>query len=147
MVSAVAIALGTLIFGIASGLVPVLSIEVVLAISATTTGHAPLLAAQVIVAAAGQMVGKSCYFVGGRHLLETHRLGRFGRVVAWAGRRRPAAVGTLVVSATTGLPPFGVVSALAGGWRFRLRSFYALGFAGRAARFSAVVAAPGLLGF
>jgi membrane protein YqaA with SNARE-associated domain len=50
------------------------------------------------------------------------------------------------VSAATGVPPFAVVSPLAGGWRLRLSSFLVMGFAGKSARFAGIVLVPGALG-
>ncbi|MGH3064852.1 MAG: hypothetical protein ACRDOF_00990 [Gaiellaceae bacterium] len=111
-----------------------------------------LLVAQVICAAAGQMVGKSCFFLGGRTVLtrwtraETRRRsrssGRLRRLVARATRQRLVAAVTVFFSAVTGLPPFALVSALAGAWRIRLSSFLVLGLAGRSARFAAVLLVP-----
>jgi membrane protein YqaA with SNARE-associated domain len=60
------------------------------------------------------------------------------------GKPRVAAA-TVFVSAATGVPPFAVVSPLAGGWHLRLSSFLVVGFAGKAARFAGIVLVPGLL--
>jgi hypothetical protein len=49
------------------------------------------------------------------------------------------------VSAATGVPPFAVVSPLAGGWRLHLSQFFVVGFAGKSARFAGIVLVPGLL--
>lgn len=54
-------------------------------------------------------------------------------------RASVVAASTVFVSAPTGLPPFAIVSALAGAWRLRLSSFFVLGLAGRSARFAGVV--------
>ena len=58
------------------------------------------------------------------------------------GRRQRS---TLSVTDSTGLPPFALVSALAGGWRIRLSSFFVVGFAGKSARFAGVLLVPGAL--
>jgi membrane protein YqaA with SNARE-associated domain len=54
---------------------------------------------------------------------------------------------TVFVSAVTGLPPFALVSALAGAWQLRLPSFFVLGLTGRSARFAGVLLVPQVLGW
>lgn len=138
-----------------SAFVPVVSIELALVAAAATGSSGRQLAAQVLVAAAGQMLGKSCFFVGGRSAFtrlprrgkpRDSRRGRLTRLIARATRRRAGAAVTVFVSAVTGLPPFGVVSALAGACRLRLSSFMVLGLVGRCARFAGVVLVPQVVG-
>lgn len=134
-----------------SAFVPLVSIELALVLSAATGTSGGLLVAQVLVAAAGQIIGKSCFFLGGRTALARWAWrknpgggggSRLGRLVARAARQRTGAAVTVFVSAVTGLPPFALVSALAGAWRLRLSSFVALGVAGRSARFAGVLLVP-----
>jgi len=139
------------VFGLAfdSAFVPLVSIELALVMAAATGTSGRLLVAQVLVAAAGQMIGKCCFFLGGRTAFthwtkrEKRRRGRGGQRLGWlvarAAQQRAAAAMTVFVSAVTGLPPFAVVSALAGAWRLRLSSFFVLGLAGRSARFAGVL--------
>lgn len=153
--SALLLAAGIFGLAFASALCPLVSIELALVAAAASGTSGRLLAAQVLCAAAGQMVGKSCFFVGGRTALvrwsrreKTRRSGsaqRLGWLVARAARRRLAAAVTVLVSAVTGLPPFALVSALAGAWRLRLPSFFVLGLAGRSVRFAGVLLVPQLL--
>lgn len=143
---------GVFVLAFVSAFVPLVSIELALVVAAATGTSGRLLVAQVLVAAAGQMVGKSCFFVGGRTAFTrwTRRKKprrargsqRLGRLVARAARQRAAAAVTVFVSAVTGLPPFALVSALAGAWRLRLSSFLVLGLAGRSARFAGVLLVP-----
>ena len=147
-----ALVAGVFVVGIASAFVPLVSIELALIVAATTSTSGTLLIAQVLAAAAGQMVGKSCFFLGGRTAFVSWtrrkkgrrppRSPRLGRLVARATQRRDAAALTVFISAVTGLPPFAFVSALAGAWRLRLLSFFVLGLAGRSARFGAVLLLP-----
>jgi membrane protein YqaA with SNARE-associated domain len=143
---------GVFVLAFVSAFVPVVSIELALVVAAATGTSGRLLVAQVLVAAAGQMVGKCCFFVGGRTAITSwtrrkkpHRSRggrRLGALVARAARQRAAATVTVFVSAVTGLPPFALVSTLAGAWRLRLSSFFVLGLAGRSARFAGVLLVP-----
>ncbi len=143
---------GVFVLAFVSAFVPVVSIELALVVAAATGASARLLVTQVVFAAAGQMVGKSCFFLGGRTVQTRWTRGerprrsrssqRLGRLVARAARQRAAAAVTVFVSAVTGLPPFALVSALAGAWRLRLSSFLVLGLAGRSTRFAAVLLVP-----
>lgn len=148
---------GVFVLAFVSAFVPVVSIEVALVVAAASGASGRLLVAQVVFAAAGQMVGKSCFFLGGRTAFtrwarpkKPHgsRAGqRLGRLVARAARQRAAAAVTVFFSAVTGLPPFALVSALAGAWRLRLSSFVVLGLAGRSARFAGVLLVPQVAGW
>jgi membrane protein YqaA with SNARE-associated domain len=101
------------------------------------------------------MIGKSCYFLGGRTAFQLRECrehagprGLGARLLGFVtrkARKRRVAAATVFVSASTGLPPFALVSALAGGWRIRLSSFFVVGFAGKSARFAGVLLVPGAL--
>jgi len=139
------------VFGLAvvSAFVPLVSIELVLVGAAATRSAESVLVAQVLAAAVGQMVGKSCFFLGGRaatrkKLRLSPKAQAVQRFVARIAGQRAAPVLTVLVSAVTGLPPFALVSALAGTWRLRLSSFFVLGLAGRSARFAGVLLVPQL---
>ena len=143
---------GVLLIAFASAFVPLVSIELVLVAAAATGSSGRLLVAQVLAAAVGQMLGKTCFFLGGRGVLVWARRERparrrsecLTRLLGRARRQRAAAASTVFLSAFTGLPPFALVSALAGAWRLRLASFFAVGLAGRAARFGGVLLMPQL---
>jgi len=146
---------GMFLVALLAAFVPLFSIELALIVSAAAGTSIALLLAQVAAAAAGQMIGKSCFFLGGRTAFtwcecrEKHHSLRPGArllgFVSRATRRRHVAAATVFVSATTGMPPFALVSALAGGWRLRLSSFFVMGFAGKAARFAGVLLVPGAI--
>lgn len=147
---------GVFVLAFVSAFVPLVSIELALVGAAATGTSGRLLVAQVLVAAAGQMVGKSCFFLGGRTAFarstrrkKPRRRSRsaqwLARLAARAAGQRAAAAVTVFVSAVTGLPPFALVSALAGAWRLRLPSFFVLGLAGRSARFASVLLVPQVL--
>jgi len=141
---------GIFLLALLAGFVPFVSIELALIVSAAT--HHPsisVLLALAVAAAAGLMVGKGCFFVGGRSAFSwSRRRSRSPRLrlpgFRATGKPRVAAA-TVFVSAATGFPPFAVVSPLAGGWHLRLSSFLVVGFAGKSARFAGIVLVPGLL--
>ena len=142
---------GIFLLALLAGFVPFISIELALLVSAGTHGSTRLLLALAIVAALGMMVGKCCFFLGGRSAFawrerrEKKRRLRLPAFLNRATKRPPVAAATVFVSAATGLPPFAVVSPLAGSWRLRLSSFFMVGFAGKVTRFAGIVLVPGLL--
>ena len=148
---------GVFVLAFISAFVPLVSIELTLVVAAATGTSGRLLVAQVLLAAAGQMVGKSCFFLGGRTAFtrwtkrkkprRSRGSQRLGRLIARAARQRAAPAVTVFVSAVTGLPPFAIVSALAGAWPLRLSSYFVLGLAGRSARFAGVVLVPQVPGW
>jgi membrane protein YqaA with SNARE-associated domain len=146
---------GIFLLALVASFIPIFSVELALIVSAATGTSIGLLLAQVAVAAVGQMIGKSFYFLGGRSAFQlcecrvhARPRGLGSRVLGFVtrkARQRRVAVATVFFSASTGLPPFALVSALAGGWRIRLASFFVWGFAGKSARFAGVLLVPGAL--
>ncbi|MCH1867896.1 VTT domain-containing protein [Nocardioides sp. CFH 31398] len=141
-------ALWTFLIGFASALVVVVNIEAYLAVAAQ---QLPLPVLLACVAALGQMCGKSIWYLAGAH---PDRIPLVSRKVAkeknqvrlkkWqikAEGRPVATAGILLLSAFTGLPPFAVMSVVAGVVRVPWAVFWATGFVGRAARFWCILAA------
>ena len=140
-----------------SALVPVVNAEVALVAIALVSPVPPLVLA--LVAGAGQMVGKMVFYLLGRGALDPRRWQRWrrhgtatgrwsartARVRAWAEQHTWGPAVLTGVSALTGLPPFAVVSVLAGALGMRWWVFAVVGFAGRSARFLLVLLSPGLL--
>lgn len=143
-----------LLIGFASALVPVINIEAYLSVrtAVSAVDQVWLLA---LVAALGQMVGKlTWYYLGAtslswgwiRRKIEQPR--NAARLETWRTRThdRPFFAGVMIfVSACLGLPPFAVVSVLAGQLRMSLPLFVTLGLLGRWLRFVAVLRGAGLL--
>jgi membrane protein YqaA with SNARE-associated domain len=142
---------GIFLLALLAGFVPFVSVELALIAYAATHGSIGLLLALAIAAAAGMMVGKSCFFLGGRSAFARNdRRSRPRRLylpelLSRATGRPQVAAATVFVSAATGVPPFAVVSPLAGGWRLRLSSFFVMGFVGKSARFAGIALVPGAL--
>ena len=149
--------LGVLGVAFGSAFVPVVNIEAYLG-AYLVVGDGRDWASMVVlalVAAVGQMAGKTILYFVGRGALHI-RLPRgrglsarnTERVARWRRRieQRPwLAVPLLLLSALVGLPPYAVVSVLAGVLRINVAVFVLTGLAGRFARFLAVLAGVGLV--
>lgn len=148
------VVVGTFLFCLLSAVVPVANAEVYLVGVAVTTDHPAALLA--LAAAAGQMLGKMAFYLLGRGAIDVSRLRRHSRARGrWTARMVAAAEwcnlhpwgpsALTLVSAAVGLPPFAVVSVLAGSLRMRWWLFALCGLVGRYARFLAVLLSPGLV--
>jgi membrane protein YqaA with SNARE-associated domain len=142
---------GIFLLALLAGFVPFISVELALIVAAAAGTSIGVLLALAAAAAAAQMIGKSCFFLGGRRAFAWNE-GRSQRprirlpgFVNRVTHRHPVAAATVFVSAATGVPPFAVVSPLAGGWHLRLSSFLVMGFAGKSARFACLVLLPGTI--
>jgi membrane protein YqaA with SNARE-associated domain len=130
-----------------SAFVPVVNIELVLigASAALPQAQAVPLA---VAATLGQMAGKSVMFYGGRGVKFLQR-GRMKQKIDEAGdvmRRANNAVGAfLFASASTGLPPFYLVSIASGVSGVSFLQFALFGTLGRFTRFMVVVFFPHLV--
>lgn len=146
-----------------SALVPVLNLEVYLGGLAVFGDDAGVWDVVVLsgVAAVGQMAGKMLFFLAGRGVLvlpkrlrhdaakppSPRRARAAARLARWQERveARPwLATGFVAVSASVGIPPFAVVSVLAGTMRVPLVVFAVAGLLGRWARFAFVLAVVGV---
>ncbi len=134
-------------FGVLSAIVPVANIETFL--GAATTQSGALWWALALAATVGQMLGKVGFFLLGRGSTEwawvRRRLAkgkgeeRLARLTRAAERRPWSTWLVLAASAVVGIPPFAIVSVLAGQLRVPLSVFLVIGSAGRFVRFAAIV--------
>jgi|JI10StandDraft_1071094.scaffolds.fasta_scaffold56705_2 membrane protein YqaA with SNARE-associated domain len=148
IVGAVGIYGGTFVVCFIAGLVPLVNAEIFLVLVSTmlVTSSAPLPAI-VVLAAAGQMVAKVVLYVGARRLIASAtgaRREKIERAQARIEKWKDRPLWVLFASSTLGLPPFYVVSLLAGALKIRLRAFLAIGMTGRVLRFAVIVAIPWL---
>jgi membrane protein YqaA with SNARE-associated domain len=125
----------------ASAVIPWINAEVI-AISLPAIAHSPAqLAGLVVIVTIGQMAGKCIVYGAGRRGV---RIGsakiaeRLGRWQARAAASPWQAIGLVGVSSIVGIPPFYVISAVAGAIGMNLGWFLAAGTAGRLIRFSAL---------
>ncbi|WP_150239005.1 YqaA family protein [Nocardiopsis quinghaiensis] len=134
------------------GVVPVFSIEVYL-VGAVVAVDDGALAPMAVAAGAGQALGKLPYYYVGRGSLSLPWLRRRARTPGkWAARaedwRRRAeehpvwGAGLVALSSFASVPPFLMVSVLAGVTRMNAVLFLAVTFVTRTARFLIVVFGP-----
>jgi membrane protein YqaA with SNARE-associated domain len=133
---------------LASALLPWLNCEVIL-LGLAALARSPLeLGAIVMLTSAGQMAGKCALYWAGRGSLRFQH-GRVSRTVAaWNERfeRLPSGPVALVfVSSAVGIPPFYVVTVLAGALRMHFTRFMVVGTCGRLVRFGALAFVPRLV--
>jgi membrane protein YqaA with SNARE-associated domain len=155
--ASVGIYLATLIVSVLSGLLPLVNGEVYLIAAILVAGDppgasggaagadAPYMINALVLAllvAVGQMIAKvGLYYTarGAAQLGRSTRLGqRLEQAQALAERWRGKPLTVLFLSAVTGLPPFYLVSLLAGVLRIRFGTFVVLGLVGRVLRFVAL---------
>ncbi|OLT28154.1 hypothetical protein BJF83_01345 [Nocardiopsis sp. CNR-923] len=135
-----------------SGLVPVVNIEVYL-VGAVALVDDGALAAMAVAAGLGQALGKLPYYYVGRGTISTPWLRRRAetpgrwteRVARWRRKaeERPVwGAGLVALSSFASIPPFMVVSVLAGVVRQNAAQFFLVTWVTRTARFLVVVFAP-----
>lgn len=138
----------TFAYCVASGLIPVVNAEVYVGGVAALIDGAGVWAVAA-AAAGGQMLAKLAYFYLGKSSLNWRWVRKHTESPRWKERfarwqrrvdgNRWAAGLLIFVSASSGLPPFAVVSVLSGYLRLSVIMFAILGFAGRFVRFAAVL--------
>lgn len=128
----------TVAAGAISGVVPVLNSELYLIAVVLATGDLSTAIVLGLLIAVGQMAGKALLYQLARGATNLGR-GRFATKLEAARtgveRWRSKPLTITFVSALAGLPPFYLVSIVAGLLEVRFVTFLALGFAGRATRF------------
>ena len=133
---------------VVSAIVPWVNAEVIVLSLPVLAPSGSALMLLVLVATAGQMTGKLAVYWAGRGTSSVqsprvrHLLERWQPYLA-AGRGKAAAL--IVVSSAVGIPPFFVMTLLAGAVRMQLASFVAAGTFGRLIRFAALVVVPHFL--
>lgn len=140
--------LALFVIGACSALVPVVNIEAYLAVRASVAAMDDVWL-MALVAALGQMLGKVVWYYLGASSLRwpwaRRKLAKpknAARLETWRARahHRPFLTGFLLfVSAVTGLPPFAIISVVAGQLRMSLTLFLTVGLLGRWVRFLLVL--------
>jgi membrane protein YqaA with SNARE-associated domain len=120
---------------------------IVLSLPAVAHSRAALIAL-VVIATAGQMTGKCIVYCAGRKgdRVLPERLST--ALMKWSARfeTRPRRAALLVlVSSLTGLPPFFLMTLVAGAVKMNLALFLTAGTTGRLLRFGALVTLPQLV--
>jgi membrane protein YqaA with SNARE-associated domain len=142
IVAALGIYTGTLVVGVLSGLIPIVNGELFLIGVVLLSGKLwPAIVLAVLVAV-GQMLAKFILYKMAHGATGLGKESRFGKkleaakakVEKW--KEKPLAI--TFISALTGLPPFYIVTLLAGALGVRFRTFLVLGIIGRVVRFVAI---------
>ena len=123
---------------VASGLVPFVNAEVVVAAAAVAVPESQVWLV-VTVCTLGQMIAKAALYALARWVprkLPARATRHLERASDKTKRLEQAGWTLILVSAFVGLPPFYVISLAAGIVRTNFAAFLALGFAGRWARFA-----------
>jgi membrane protein YqaA with SNARE-associated domain len=130
---------------IVSALVPWVNGEVIL-LSFSALAHSPLERALLVLStSAGQMTGKCILYWAAKGVIPLGS-GRVKETVTkWKGRfeQSPSKLLSLVfVSSAVGIPPFYVITILAGVFRVRFGPFFTVGACGRLVRFGVIAFVP-----
>jgi len=138
----------TAIIGFVSALIPFINIELYLvAVAALTAGSYPLWSLGA-VAGVGQMVAKSLLFWGGGAAARKRAERKYSRDRIEGLRHRMARmnpfalIGTTFVSALVGVPPFLLVSPVAGAIGMKFWRFFLTGLIGRGLRLIIIAESP-----
>ena len=135
---------GTFVFCVGSAMIPLLHAETYL-VTASLVAPPELRWPLVIAATTGQMLGKVGMYYAGRgvRLIPGERMQRrIQQATARYREKRQIGSGLVFLSASSGFPPFYVVSIAAGMLTFPLMPFIIFGFAGRFIRFAVAVFLP-----
>ena len=132
---------------VVSALVPWVNGEALLLSFALCARTRFALAGLVVLASLGQMVGKCILYWGGRSSLRLEN-GRVAELTASWKKRLAAspsqASAVVFVSSALGIPPFYVITLLAGALHIRFGRFVGIGLCGRVVRFGLLVLIPRL---
>jgi membrane protein YqaA with SNARE-associated domain len=133
--------IATFFFSFASALLPILNAEIFVA--GVAQKYPIVLVA--LIAAAGQMVGKTLWYYAGAHaerlpyIHNKMQRPKFAESLEKWREQTEGRVGytglILFASASAGFPPYAVIAALAGVLRVNFTLFLATGFVGRFLRF------------
>lgn len=137
--------ISTFFFCVASGFIPVMNAEVYL-----TSISALLLKSNVVfialISSFAQMLAKSVIYFGARGILILPlKKNGLDKVKRKFERRKHSTSTFILVSASFGLPPFYIVSILAGIVKINFWLFFLCGFIGRFLRFTVILMFPQLI--
>ena len=143
----VGIYLASFVVGFVSGLVPFVNSEIYL-VAVSTMAAKPALLPIAMISAAGQMVAKTILYYAGRGVFKIN-MGKYQskiETVQEKFERWDKKTDLLVlISAAVGLPPFYVVSFVAGALKLNVIKFVVTGLVGRGIRFAVIVYFPQLV--
>jgi membrane protein YqaA with SNARE-associated domain len=133
---------------VASGVLPFVNAELSL-LALGSVAPRPLLLVLLVVATLSHMAGKSLTYFAGRSAEHLPIAALQRRVATTRGKldgRTNLGATLIFVSATTGFPPFYLVTVASGVLRYNFLHYFVLGFGGRLLRFGALLLLPQLAG-
>ena len=137
--------LSCFMLSIVSALVPWVNGEVIL-LSLAALAHSPWTKALLVLAASGgQMAGKCILYRIGKDAIRVKSERMKATIAAWKGRleqSRSKMLSLVFVSSAVGIPPFYVITLLAGVLRVRFGPFFTVGACGRVIRFGLLAFVP-----
>jgi membrane protein YqaA with SNARE-associated domain len=140
---------GCYLLALVSALVPWVNAEVLM-LAALPFARSPLhLALLVALMTLGQMTGKSAMYWCSRRAALRPTLRMRNTMTRWTARldRHPRwALGVVLVSSAVGIPPFYIVSIVAGALNIAFGRFLVVGTLGRLVHFAALALVPQLIG-
>lgn len=140
---------GCYILALVSALVPWVNAEVLM-LAALPFARSPLhLALLVALMTLGQMTGKSAMYWCSRRAAFRPTLRMRDSMARWKARldRHPrSALGVVLLSSAVGIPPFYIVSIVAGALNIAFGRFLVVGTLGRLVHFAALALVPQLIG-
>lgn len=139
--------LTSIIVGFSSALIPVINIEAYLLLLGFLLKDSRLYFLLFLLTLA-HLSGKVVLYLIGRGSLKLNLFDLENRIERAKAKYKMVRIGslwTLLVSALVGLPPFYVVTILAGTMKIKLWQFFSIGFAGRLIRFSILLFLPQLV--
>jgi membrane protein YqaA with SNARE-associated domain len=147
LIAKVGIYTASFVVGFVSGLLPFVNSELYLvAVSAIVARHSLLPIA--LLSALGQMVAKTILFYAGRGVFQIN-MGKFERKIEAVQKKfqewENKADVLILISAAGGIPPFYVVSFVAGALKLHYLRFLAVGIVGRSIRFAVIIYFPQLI--
>jgi membrane protein YqaA with SNARE-associated domain len=142
-----ALCISTFLGCLMGSFVPLVNTELVV-LSAMAVAPPELILPILMIAVITQMAAKSVLYCAGSGLLRVPP-GRFGdrlhAALGHAQKWQKAGSLFLFTSASTGFPPFYLTSVASGAMKVSFPRFFAIGFAGRLLRFSALMLLPYVL--
>jgi membrane protein YqaA with SNARE-associated domain len=143
--ASVGIYAASLIIGVLSGVIPIVNAELYLIGVVLLTGNLPAAVILGVIVAVGQMIAKIALYQAARGATNLGRNTKFGakleKARALVDRWQGKPITLLFLSATTGIPPFFIVSVLAGMLAIRIQTFVVVGLVGRILRFVTIALA------
>ncbi len=140
LTSTVGIYGATLVVAALSGIIPIINAEVYLVAVALLTRSVPLAIVLGLIVAAGQMIAKigiyKAFALGAdKAATKPKYAAKLEKAQKLMEKWKDKPLVLTFVSASVGLPPFFIVSALAGMLKINFKAFMLLGFLGRSIRF------------